>query len=140
MLSTAKAYENEEVEGYVRRVNRAAAELGITPTFSITVKLDGVAAHDGGHVVATRGDGLQGTDITSMIEKGVVMHGGRGMGRGEIVIDLSVFKAKLGRGTEHNLENARNFVAGFLGADDIKPHHRLGGKPKRSHGPRNPGH
>lgn len=125
MLSTAKAYSGEEVAQYVRSVTRAAHKIGINPVFSLTQKLDGVAANDAGTTIATRGDGLQGSDITAIAEQGVVMHGGRGQGRGEIVIDKAVFDEKLGRDTEHGLEHARNFVSGYLGADTLKPHHRL---------------
>src|SRR5690554_7710958 len=64
MLSTLKAYSETEIQGYVRRVERAAMSLGVTPRFSLTAKLDGVAANDTGEVIATRGDGLQGSDIS----------------------------------------------------------------------------
>lgn len=53
------------------------------------------------------------------------MRGGRGLGRGEIVVDLKVFNDKLGRDSEHGLDHVRNFVAGFLGSDHLKDHHRL---------------
>lgn len=125
MLSTAKSYNQEGVNSYVRSVLRAAQELGITTQFSLTAKLDGIAASDDGQVVATRGDGLQGTDVSHIVEQGVVFHGGRGRGRGEIVVDQDTFDTKLGRDTEYGLEHVRNFVAGYVGADTLKAHHKL---------------
>jgi DNA ligase (NAD+) len=128
MLSTWKGYDLEAVERYLQQVTRAAVEEGVAPDalrFRLTPKLDGIAGVDDGDRLVTRGDGLQGQDITRIIELGVVMQGGRGRGRGELVCDRAFFHAKLGKGTEHNQEHPRNFVAGFVSADSVKPHHRL---------------
>lgn len=131
MLSTLKAYGNAEVEGYVSRVKRAALDRGVAPTFVLTAKLDGVAADYSGTTLATRGDGLQGRDVTHIIEQGVVMHGGRG--RGEIVVDQEVFESKLGLSSEHGLHHVRNFVAGYISSDSLKPHHLLALNEKALH-------
>ncbi|CAM3782360.1 DNA ligase [Vreelandella rituensis] len=128
MLSTQKCYTHEEVARFIQQVQRAAQEQGIDPTslrFRLTPKLDGIAAEDGGKQVVTRGDGLQGQDITRIVERGVAMLGGRGLGRGELVACKTFFDAHLGRDTEHELDHARNFIAGFVGADTLKPHHHL---------------
>ncbi|MFY0992823.1 BRCT domain-containing protein [Halomonas sp. C05BenzN] len=128
MLSTSKAYDLEAVERYIQQVTRAAVEEGVAPDalrFRLTPKLDGIAGLDDGDRLVTRGDGLQGQDITRIIELGVVMQGGRGRGRGELVCDRAFFHAKLGKGTEYDQEHPRNFVAGFVSADSVKPHHRL---------------
>lgn len=125
MLSTIKGYDQEAVASYVRRVSQAALVLGITPAYQLTPKLDGVAANDDGQVVAMRGDGLQGSDISHIVKQGVVFHGGRGRGRGEVVVVHDTFHAKLGRDTEHGMDHVRNFVSGYIGADILKSHHKL---------------
>ncbi len=128
LLSTAKAYDQQAVDRYLQQVARAAGEQGIAPeslTFRLTAKLDGIAGHDSGKRLVTRGDGLQGQDITRIIDLGVVMQGGRGLGRGEIVCEADFFHQYLGKGTEHDQEHARNMVAGFVSADSVKPHHQL---------------
>jgi DNA ligase (NAD+) len=89
------------------------------------VKLDGIAGNDDGERLATRGDGFQGRDITRVVAHGVVMEGGRGMGRGELVCNKSFFDTYLGPDTEYAMDHARNFVAGFAGSDTLKAHHRL---------------
>lgn len=128
MLSTDKAYSQEEVESYLNRVARVAASLGMPPgdvSFRLTPKLDGIAGADDGERLVTRGDGLQGRDITRVLDEGAVVKGGRGFGRGELVCDKAFFEQHLGPGTTFNMDHARNFVAGFAGADSIKDHHRL---------------
>jgi DNA ligase (NAD+) len=128
LLSTNKAYSAGEVDRYLQQVSKAAMEMGLDPDalrFRLTAKLDGIAAHDDGERVVTRGDGLQGTDITRIVELGVVMEGGRGRGRGELVCDREFFHANLGKGTEYDQEHPRNFIAGFVSADSVKAHHRV---------------
>lgn len=128
MLSTNKAYTQDEVEGYLTRVDKVAASLGIPPhevTFRLTAKLDGIAGFDCGVRLVTRGDGLQGRDITHVLDHGAVAEGGRGLGRGELVCDKAFFEQHLGPGTTFNMDHARNFIAGFAGSDTLKAHHRL---------------
>lgn len=127
LLSTAKAYTGDDVARYVRQVEKAAAEISVSPTqltFRLTPKLDGVSATDNGSVIATRGDGLQGQNITSIFDRGVFIQGGRGLGRGEIVVCKTFFSDELGKGSDFDMEHVRNFVSGFLGADTVKPHHQ----------------
>ena len=93
MLSTEKAYDREALARWVERVEKAAAEIGVTEVeFKVTPKLDGLAGRDTGGVFATRGNGRVGTNITYAFERGVVPVGGRNQGVGEIVMALSWFQ------------------------------------------------
>jgi DNA ligase (NAD+) len=116
MLSTEKAYVVEGLQQFVARVNKKAAELGIeTVEFRVTPKLDGLAGRDDGRVLASRGDGLFGYDITSAFEKGVVAVGGRGEELGEVVVSLSYFETRLADAFEH----PRNLVVGIVSSDTV---------------------
>jgi DNA ligase (NAD+) len=116
MLSTEKAYVTEGLKQFVVRVHKKAAELGIQQVmFRVTPKLDGLAGCDDGRVLASRGDGLYGYDITSAFDKGVVAVGGRGEGLGEIVVSLSYFEEYLADAFEH----PRNLVVGIVSSDTV---------------------
>ncbi len=116
MLSTEKAYSVRELELFVARVRKKAGELGLAdPVFQATPKLDGLAGRDDGTILASRGDGIMGFDITSALEKGVVPEGGRGKGLGEIVILKSYFDAHLAEDFVH----PRNLVVGIVSADAV---------------------
>lgn len=128
MLSTAKGYSQESVERYLAQVARSASDAGKDPSavrFRVTPKLDGLAIQDSDGRLVKRGDGLQGEEVTHLLDIGVVVEGGRGMGPGELVCDKAFFHQHLGKGTEHDQEHARNFVAGLVSADSVKPHHAL---------------
>ncbi|MCF8068326.1 MAG: DNA ligase [Desulfobacterales bacterium] len=116
MLSTEKAYTKEQLERFVARVKKEAAEIGIyTVTFRITPKLDGLAGRDDGTVLASRGNGEVGYDITNAFTKGIVPFGGRGKGVGEIVIRTSYFEEHLSAYFEH----PRNMVVGIVTSDVV---------------------
>ena len=118
MLSTEKAYTREELARYVERVEQAARELGqdvAALRFQVTPKLDGLAGNDADGVLATRGNGLVGANITSAFEKGLVAIGGRGQGLGEIVIRQSYFDDNFTGIFEH----PRNMVVGIIKADNV---------------------
>ena len=116
MLSTEKAYSVRDLELFSARVQKKAAELGIqSPPFKVTPKLDGLAGRDDGLVLASRGDGMLGFDITSALDKGVIPEGGRGKGLGEIVILKSYFDAHLAGAFVH----PRNLVVGIVSADTV---------------------
>ena len=116
MLSTEKAYELDDLKRFVKRVEKAALETGSgVPTFQVMAKLDGLAGRDDGKVFATRGDGLEGYEITSALVKGVVPVGGRGLGLGEIVMDLGYFEDNLKSFFEH----PRNMVVGVVNSDEL---------------------
>lgn len=116
MLSTDKAYTPEELERFVARVTREAAEIGVDDVrFRVTPKLDGLAGRDDGLTFATRGDGLSGYEVSSAFAKGMVPVGGRGLGVGEMVIVQSYFAAHLSESFEH----PRNLVVGIVSSDTV---------------------
>ena len=115
MLSTEKAYTVAEIQRWLERIKKAAAEINKnfeSLRFKATPKLDGFAAYDDGERLYTRGDGKRGTDITRVIQRGlsIANQGERGLGAGEIVVSTSYFKQHL---AEH-FENSRNFQASVV--------------------------
>jgi len=116
MLSTEKAYTAEQLERFVRRVQKEASQIGIDAfDFKVTAKLDGLAGRDDGEVFVSRGNGLVGYDISHAFDRGVVPVGGRGQGLGEIVVVQSYFETYLADKFEH----PRNMVVGIITADTI---------------------
>ena len=116
MLSTDKAYTIGELKRFVDRVNKEAQPLGTAEIiFKVTPKLDGLAGRDDGRILASRGNGMSGFDITSALDKGVVVAGQRGMGLGEMVITLSYFQEHLADKFEH----PRNLVVGIVSSDTV---------------------
>ncbi|MCK5508515.1 MAG: DNA ligase, partial [Desulfobacterales bacterium] len=116
MLSTEKTYTKDGLEKFIARVNKAAGETGITNIlFSATPKLDGLAGRDNGTILATRGNGETGYDISNSFNKGIIPVGGRGLGLGELVIVKSYFKEHLSDEFEH----PRNMVVGIISSDSL---------------------
>jgi DNA ligase (NAD+) len=116
MLSTDKAYTIGELKRFVDRVHKEALGPGIdTITFKVTPKLDGLAGRDDGQILASRGNGQSGFDITSALTKGVVVEGERGMGLGEVIISQSYFQEHLADKFEH----PRNLVVGIVSSDNV---------------------
>ncbi|BBO86392.1 DNA ligase [Desulfosarcina ovata subsp. sediminis] len=116
MLSIEKAYDRDQLERFVARVQKEADALGIdTPTFRLTPKLDGLAGRDDGEVFATRGNGEMGYEISNAFAKGVVPIGGRGQGVGEIVVVKSYFEKHMAEFFEH----PRNMVVGIVSSDTL---------------------
>ena len=116
MLSTEKAYTEKALARFVARVEKAAAEIGVSPVlFRVTVKLDGLAGRDDGDIFVSRGNGEVGYEISSAFEKGVVPEGGRGKGLGEIVMLKSYFDAHMQGAFEH----PRNLVVGIVTSDRL---------------------
>lgn len=120
MLSTEKAYTRIKIENWTKSLAKAAKEIGINPEtliVKVTPKLDGFAAYDDGTLLYTRGDGVRGTDVTRVFEKGLKIFGDgrRGLGAGEIVIDKDYFKNNLAA----FFENSRNFQASILAEKKI---------------------
>lgn len=114
MLSTEKAYSKSEIERWIERVHKEAAQIGENNLlFKAMAKLDGVSGRNETGVFATRGDGRFGQDISDAWAKGVVPIGGLDQGLGEIVIDKKFFENNLSDRCNH----PRNVVAGMLGAD-----------------------
>ena len=117
MMSTEKAYEDEAVASWLRRGVSAAAELGVEVSVEVTPKLDGIAGRWDGSVLATRGDGFVGADVTRNFDRGVVNESGSDPDVGEIVVHQPYFEAHLSGTFKH----PRNFVAGLIGADTLQP-------------------
>lgn len=116
MLSTDKAYTDDELARWIRRIEAAADDLGIEKPVTIvaTAKLDGIAGRLENDVLASRGDGTTGNDITHMISKGLVV---TAPGDGELVMPKAYFDENLAEDFKH----PRNVVAGAVGADNLKP-------------------
>lgn len=123
MLSIEKVYiekshDLERLQRFILAAERAANATGVdAPTFKVTVKLDGLAGRDDGKVLASRGNGRVGYDISNAFDKGVVPVGGRGQGLGEIVAVQSYFDAHLADKFEH----PRNMVVGIVSSDTLNP-------------------
>jgi DNA ligase (NAD+) len=116
MLSIEKAYTREQLQRFVDRIEKAAAELGIDSVrFRLTPKLDGLAGRDDGDRFVSRGNGQVGYEISSALAKGVRPIGGRGGGVGEIVAVKSYFDANLADYFEH----PRNMVVGIVSSDTL---------------------
>ena len=118
MLSTDKAYTHEELCRWLDKVDKAAEQVGAVNQVMIDVmpKFDGVAAQYDQGVLATRGDGFTGNDISHMIARGVVMPA-MPQGAGEIVLRQDYFDQHL----QDDFEFARNVVSGAVSADSIHP-------------------
>lgn len=116
MLSTDKAYSEEQLERFLSRVRKEAGEIGIQDAvFRVTPKLDGLAGRDDGERFASRGNGEIGYEISSAFDKGVLPIGGRGKGIGEIVVMQSYFDTQLAGEFEH----PRNMVVGIVASDKL---------------------
>lgn len=118
MLSTEKAYEQDEINAFIKRVIKAAEEADIAEDdikFRITAKLDGMAGKYENDILATRGNGLLGNDVTHNIKRGVLCIGGENSGVGEIVISKQYFEENLSEQFSH----PRNFVTGVIGSDTL---------------------
>ena len=115
MLSTEKAYTTEALSRFIERVQKAAETLGRSTLFRVTPKLDGMAGKDENGVLASRGNGLVGNDITHVFDRGITPIGGRGLGPGEIVMVKSYFEDYFSDEFVH----PRNMVTGVVNADEI---------------------
>jgi len=118
MLSTDKAYSQEEIVTFVERMIRHADAVDIEAKdlrFRLTPKLDGMAARYEDDILATRGNGLLGNDISRNLKRGLVTVDGENTGNGEIVIEARYFADNLSDQFSH----PRNFVTGLIGADTL---------------------
>ncbi|MBU2768303.1 DNA ligase [Acidithiobacillus ferrivorans] len=129
MLSTDKAYAISELAAFFQRVLVFAEALGIGKVlFRATPKLDGLSGRYDGHGhLSTRGNGLEGQDISDALKKGLYLDDPELAADGEIVIVQQFFEENL-QGKIFNgraLTHPRNFMVGFIGADELAEHHRL---------------
>ena len=131
MLSLDKAYSFEELLTWAKKYARSEEEL-----FTIQPKYDGISANFANGVLATRGDGLEGENITDklpLIE--LETKGYRGplnrSARGEIIIrddDFKTIYAKIRKKDGKPYKNSRNAVAGIMGLKEIDDMRRQGAK------------
>lgn len=126
MLSTDKAYTKKEMESFCDRVEKAAEENGMAACdvcYKVTAKLDGLAGFRKpveGVEMATRGNGLQGVNISEAFSRLKVI-GNDVEGPGEIVMPEEFFVSEL---KNKGFKSSRNFMVGFVGAETLKEHHR----------------
>jgi len=133
MLSTDKAYTDKEVAKWLERVIKAGQDLGMGASdilIECSSKLDGVA---GRYIAKTkqlfsRGDGLQGFDISHISKNGLVVVGDDTKDSvGEIVMknihfDTHFSKEVMEAKGEEGFANSRGFISGIANSDEIKPH------------------
>ena len=120
MLSIEKSYSVEETQKWVNRVLKEANKQAIDKDgirVIATAKLDGLAAvyrEDG--LLATRGDGTHGNDITSCFDKGVVNIGEGIPGVGELVMTTDYFEKNL---KQLGYAHPRNICVGVVNSDEV---------------------
>ena len=122
MLSLDKAYSLEELLTWAHKYCRSEEELLL-----VEPKYDGISASFDGVILATRGDGETGEDISGklpLIELEAPGYTGRvdRPARGEIVIrddDFRTIYANIRKKDGGTYKNPRNAVAGIMGLKDI---------------------
>jgi len=132
MLSTEKAYTQEDLAAFFRRVEACAMELGKDPssiTYTANAKLDGLSGRlyfrNGKTILSTRGNGSQGNDISQAMDRGlrlITANATTSYLDGEIVVEQAFFEEQL---APLGFKHPRNFMVGFVGADEIQDHHIL---------------
>ena len=122
MLSLDKAYSLEEVVSWGKKFARSPEE-----EILVQPKYDGISANFDGRILATRGDGETGEDITDKLPLlELEAPGYRGKpdrpARGEIVIrsdDFETLYSRIRRKDGGFYKNPRNAVAGIMGLKEI---------------------
>jgi len=120
MLSTEKSYSIEETQKWIERIKKEASKNNIDPnalSIIVTAKLDGLAAmrrEDG--LLASRGDGIHGNDITSVFDKGVVDAGKGISGVGELVMETDYFDKHI---KQLGYAHPRNICVGVVNSDEV---------------------
>lgn len=118
MLSTEKAYTKKEIDSWLKKVADEASEIGVDVndiTFSITPKLDGLAGRHENGVLATRGDGVEGFNVSHVYDIGVKTIGGIKDGNGELVLSKKYFEKEL----QEQFSHPRNVMVGIVKADTL---------------------
>ena len=120
MLSLEKSYSIEDTKKWVTRILKEANKNGIDQSeISViaTAKLDGLAAmHRDDGLLASRGDGIHGQDITSAFDKGVIDAGKGISGVGELVMVTEYFETHL---KSLGYSHPRNICVGVVNSDEI---------------------
>ena len=125
MLSLDKAYSLEEVLTWAAKFVRSDNE-----GFLVQPKYDGISASWSGGILATRGDGETGENITDKVPLIELEHPAgimplaefKGQARGEIVIRADDFRTLYPKIMNRNgkpYKNSRNAAAGIMGLKDI---------------------
>lgn len=139
MLSTDKAYppkgnEKSDLQKWVDRCESKFSDLCGTGVitgdaakellYKITPKFDGVALRlYQNDVLATRGDGSKGSDVSHLLELGIKIHGNLGNDPwmdGELVVPTEYFNKELSDKFAH----PRNVMAGLCGAQEYNKEQR----------------
>lgn len=123
LYSLDKAVTDEELTAFFTRAEKAGEAAGITPTYTVEYKYDGLTVcltYENGQFVraTTRGNGTIGEDVTAQVLtiKSFPMkiaYQGTLEVRGEAVMRLSVLE-KYNETAEEPLKNARNAAAGAI--------------------------
>jgi len=120
MLSLDKAYTYEEIVKWCKKVARTESEM-----YRIMPKLDGVSGQLMNDVLATRGNGEVGEDITDKLAfMNILKKHKNNDVRGEILFTKSKFeqiKDTITRKSGEKYKNERNAVGGILSRDDLEP-------------------
>ena len=125
MLSLDKAYSLEALLEWAAKYARSGQEI-----FLVQPKYDGISAIWSNGILATRGDGEIGEDITGKVPLIELEHPSgvfplsafRGQARGEIVIrndDFKTLYAGIRNKNGRPYKNSRNAAAGIMGLKDI---------------------
>ncbi len=122
MLSLDKAYSLEDVIEWAKKYARSDKEK-----FLVQPKYDGISANFANKTLSTRGDGIDGENITDkipLIELETKGHKGKldRPVRGEIVIRDDDFKTRyshIKKKDGKTYKNSRNAVAGIMGLKEI---------------------
>lgn len=121
MLSTDKAYTAEEIKEWGNSVLDAAEDIQFTPDdilITVTPKLDGLAGRHENGVLATRGDGSVGHNVSHVYDIGVKTINGIKDGNGELVLSKAYFDANL----EKDFSHPRNVMVGIVKSDTLSEH------------------
>lgn len=131
MLSLNKVYSKEELKKWMISVSRTEDEV-----FLVQPKYDGISGKLEDGVLATRGNGIEGSNITDKLvmmalDTDKTIDVKRDYMLGEIVITNSDFKniypnvkSKSGR----VFKNSRNAVSGLVGNEDFEYYHKQGAR------------
>jgi DNA ligase (NAD+) len=131
MLSLDKAYSFEDIDSWARKNKRSENEL-----YLVEPKYDGISANYADNILATRGNGEVGENISAklpLIELETTAYTGpvdRPV-RGEILIRNDDFKNIYSHITKKNggtYKNSRNAVGGIMGLLDISDMRRQNAK------------
>ncbi|MBN1863955.1 MAG: hypothetical protein JW808_03550, partial [Victivallales bacterium] len=131
MLSLAKAYSMDDLMAWAGKIARSPDE-----TFLVEPKYDGISANFANGILATRGDGEEGENVSSKIPLiELEAPGYKGPldkeARGEIVIrndDFGTIYSNIKKKDGGIYKNSRNAVSGIMGLKEIDSMLRQGAK------------